>query len=120
MSPDKGVNATTTSSKKVYRHSTMPEIGAFSNNLSKNPSISDQDSIGKNALNSQKDMRVMRRSMAITAKEFGSNSGSIRNSINRASVSFKLAGGTEAGDLVIENERLKSTLMILNQKLKVA
>ena len=34
-------------------------------------------------------------------------------------MSFKIADGTEAGDLVIENERLKSTLMILNQKLKV-
>ena len=30
-----------------------------------------------------------------------------------------MEGGTEAGDLVIENERLKSTLMILNQKLRV-
>ena len=58
--------------------------------------------------------------MAITAKDFNKDSASIRNSINRASVSFKLEGGTEAGDLVIENERLKSTLMILNQKLKVA
>ena len=34
-------------------------------------------------------------------------------------MSFKIADGTESGDLVIENERLKSTLMILNQKLKV-
>ena len=34
-------------------------------------------------------------------------------------MSFQLADGTEAGDIVIENERLKSTLAILNQKLKV-
>ena len=37
-------------------------------------------------------------------------SNSVRKSIERASVSFKLADGTEAGDIVIENERLKSTL----------
>ena len=37
----------------------------------------------------------------------------------RASVSFKTTrGGADSGELVIENERLKSTLLILNQKLK--
>jgi len=35
-------------------------------------------------------------------------------------VSFSLPEGTEAGDFVIENERLKATLNILNQKLKVS
>jgi len=35
-------------------------------------------------------------------------------------VSFSLPEGTEAGDVVIENERLKATLNILNQKLKVS
>ena len=64
-------------------------------------------------------MRTIRKSMAITATQFGKDSNKVRDSIKRASVSFKLEGGTEAGDLVIENERLKSTLMILNQKLKV-
>ena len=44
----------------------------------------------------------------------------VRKSIERASVSFQLADGTEAGDIVIENERLKSTLQIMNQKLKVS
>ena len=43
---------------------------------------------------------------------------SIRKSIARASVSFNLADGTEAGDLVIDNERLKTTIAILNGKLK--
>ena len=42
----------------------------------------------------------------------GSNQA--RKSIQRASVSFQLANGTEAGDIVIENDRLKSTLQILN------
>ena len=44
---------------------------------------------------------------------------SVRESIAQASCSFKLREGTEAADLVIENERLKTTLQILNQKLKV-
>ena len=44
----------------------------------------------------------------------------MKNSIKRASVAFKVADGTEAGSVVIENERLKSTLAILNQKLKVS
>jgi hypothetical protein len=37
----------------------------------------------------------------------------------RASVAYKLENGTEAGDLIIENDRLKSTIGILNQKIKV-
>lgn len=44
---------------------------------------------------------------------------SIRKSIVHASQAFKLQDGTEAGDLVIENERLKTTLQILQQKLKL-
>lgn len=32
----------------------------------------------------------------------------------RASAAFQMSDGTEAGDLVIENERLKNTLLILN------
>ena len=38
----------------------------------------------------------------------------MRKSIARASMSFNLKDGTEAGDLVIENDRLKTTIMILN------
>lgn len=33
-----------------------------------------------------------------------------RASISRASLSFQLPDGAEAGDLVIENERLKTTI----------
>ena len=36
-----------------------------------------------------------------------------------ASDAFKMEDGTAAGDLMIENDRLKTTLMILNQKLKL-
>jgi hypothetical protein len=35
-----------------------------------------------------------------------------------ASQPFKLTDGTEAGDLMIENERLKTSINILNGKLK--
>ena len=45
-------------------------------------------------------------------------SGNVRDSIRRASVKFELNDGTHAGDLVLENERLKTTLTVLNQKLK--
>jgi hypothetical protein len=36
------------------------------------------------------------------------------NSILKASAAFQIGDGTKAGDVVIENERLKHTLMILN------
>ena len=52
--------------------------------------------------------------MAVNLGQQALDNKSVRGSIARASVSFKIADGTEAGDLVIENERLKSTLMILN------
>ena len=35
-----------------------------------------------------------------------------------ASQPFKLTDGTEAGDLMIENERLKTSINILNGKFK--
>ena len=37
-------------------------------------------------------------------------SKTVRKSIERASISFKLDDGTEAGEVIIENERLKSTI----------
>ena len=40
---------------------------------------------------------------------------SVKNSVARASLAFKLNDGcTDAGEIIIENERLKSTLLILN------
>ena len=59
-------------------------------------------------------IKKMRQSMAVNLGQQALDNKSVRGSIARASVSFKIADGTEAGDLVIENERLKSTLMILN------
>ena len=37
--------------------------------------------------------------------------------IHKASSALGLEGSGESGDLVIENERLKTTIMVLNQKL---
>ena len=57
--------------------------------------------------------------MAVNPRELNKTRESVRNTINRASMKFELADGTQAGDLVIENERLKTSIMVLNQKLKV-
>ena len=66
-------------------------------------------------------MREMRKSISFEMKaQFGNTNKSAKSSIQRASVCFQLSKGTEAADIVIENERLKSTLDILNQKLKVS
>ena len=43
----------------------------------------------------------------------------IGQAITRASVKFELKDGSDAGNLVIENERLKTSIMVLQQKLKV-
>jgi glycine cleavage system aminomethyltransferase T len=48
----------------------------------------------------------------------GTISTTIRKSIARASVNFTLADGTEAGDVLIENERLKTSVDIVNGRLK--
>jgi len=47
---------------------------------------------------------------------------SVANTIARASMKFERGGptgNTDAGELVIENDRLKTTIMVLQQKLKV-
>ncbi len=41
-----------------------------------------------------------------------------RQSIFRAQQSFQTSDGKNSADLVIENERLKTTLIVLNQKIK--
>ena len=43
----------------------------------------------------------------------------IGDTIGRASVKFELKDGSQAGELVIENERLKTSIMVLQQKLNV-
>lgn len=49
----------------------------------------------------------------VSRKSFGKAS----TAIQRSNASFKLEG-REAGELKIENDRLQTTIMILNQKLK--
>lgn len=61
----------------------------------------------------------MRKTMAVDSTASNNQRKSVMNSIARASVKFELKDGTEAGELVIENERLKTTIMVLNNKLKV-
>ena len=41
------------------------------------------------------------------------------NAIARASVKFEMKDGSDAGNLVIENERLKTSILVLTQKMKV-
>ena len=70
------------------------------------------------------EMRTQRRSILMPGGNLLSGIGSLgdkntKNSMARASVAYKLEDGTEAGDLIIENDRLKSTIEILNQKIKV-
>ena len=43
---------------------------------------------------------------------------SVQKTVGRASIKFQMKDGTEAGDLVIENERLKTTVLLLQQKLQ--
>jgi len=38
--------------------------------------------------------------------------------IQRASLSFKVEHGKETADIVMENERMRTSLMILNQRIK--
>ena len=64
-------------------------------------------------------MKQMRKSMALNPNQNSAARQSVANTIARASMKFELKDGTEAGELVIENDRLKTTIMVLNQKLKV-
>ena len=65
------------------------------------------------------EMRSQRRSILMPGGDLLSGIGKLgdkntKNSMARASVAYKLEDGTEAGDLIIENDRLKSTIEILN------
>ena len=44
---------------------------------------------------------------------------SVVNTITRASVKFEMKDGSDAGNLMIENERLKTSVAVLQDKLKV-
>ena len=59
-------------------------------------------------------MRDIRKSISSQIKDNKVSGREVRKSIERASMSFQLEDGTEAGDIVIENERLKNTLQIMN------
>ena len=59
-------------------------------------------------------MKQMRKSMALNPNQNSAARQSVANTIARASMKFELKDGTEAGELVIANDRLKTTIMVLN------
>lgn len=63
-------------------------------------------------------MKQFRASMALDANAINKQRASVAVTISRASQPFQLKDGTDAGNLVIENERLKTTIMVLSQKLQ--
>lgn len=63
------------------------------------------------------DLKSFRASMQLNPNQINKTRSSAINSINRLSNRFG-GGGVDAGQLVIENERLKTTIEILQQKLQ--
>ena len=57
-------------------------------------------------------MMVKANTTVITNRE------SLRKSISRASTRFELNDGVDGASLKIENERLKTTILVLTQKLQ--
>ena len=57
--------------------------------------------------------------MAVPSDNLSKVRNSVKQTLARASVKFELKDGSEAGSLVIENERLKTTILVLTEKLKV-
>ena len=51
--------------------------------------------------------------MAVTHDKLNEVRKSVKHTIARASVKFELKDGSSAGDLVIENERLKTSILVL-------
>ena len=58
-------------------------------------------------------MQQFRQSMMVDAKQVSGSRTSVVKSIARASTRFELQDGTDAGQMKIENERLKTTIMVL-------
>ena len=58
-------------------------------------------------------MKQFRASMAIDSNAINKQRATVANTIARASLKFQLKDETEQGSLVIENERLKTTIMVL-------
>jgi hypothetical protein len=63
-------------------------------------------------------MKQFRQSLVNVKTTIVTNKASMRNSIARASTRFELADGVDGGQLKIENERLKTTILVLTQKLQ--
>ena len=105
-------------SSKQSRKSTSG-IGAYGNSPDKKLEAERQKIRKSIAESTVGKMREFRKSMKVDQNISNKLRESVSNSMARASVSFKTTrGGADSGELVIENERLKSTLLILNQKLK--
>ena len=62
---------------------------------------------------------AFRQSNALASIQAFQAGGGGGGSMKRASVAFSMGGESGSEELRIENERLKTTLMILNQKMKM-
>ena len=98
------------------RLSEMEEMDDFVGELRTTKNNSKQG--GTNMANFRKSIRESMSSNASPAQTKTMRK-SITNTIHRASVKFELKDGSDAGNLAIENERLKTTIMVLQQKIKV-
>jgi hypothetical protein len=78
----------------------MHSLGKMQDQNSRSDAEKMRDALGDVTLGK---MREMRKSIAIDQHELFSNNLSAKKSIQRASVSFQLAPGTEAGGVIIEN-----------------
>lgn len=63
-------------------------------------------------------MRNFRASMKANPGAINQQRASVANTLARASQKFSLDGGTDAAALVVENERLKTTIHVLSKKLE--
>lgn len=63
-------------------------------------------------------MKNFRQSMRASNSALGNQRASVANTIARASKAFSIDGNTDAAALVVENERLKTTIHVLQKKLE--
>ena len=59
------------------------------------------------------DMKKLRQSIAIRPEEMNKQRQTVANTLARASMRFELKNGSDAVEVLIENERLKTKIMIL-------
>lgn len=62
-----------------------------------------------------KKMAAVRQSLASSSER--KQKGSLKGVLDRASTKFAMRDGNDAAELAIENERLKTTITVLQQKL---